>query len=290
MFWPVHPRVCGEQESDCCYLLTVHPRVCGEQDAILRRSRIAVHPRVCGEQDQPVVHDESLTPVHPRVCGEQARRISRFMLANSHDPRDPVHPRVCGEQAMMPRPCVSTARFIPACAGNRMSPSMASSGVRFIPACAGNRCGFVNRFAAEQIMRSHHGSSPRVRGTAWSPPPSSWRRFIPACAGNSQCDSRRLCRDRFIPACAGNSRRYRRTSSGSWTGSSPRVRGTGHSHASTTQAAVHPRVCGEQSARRCFQQLTGSSPRVRGTGVHWHIAHHGSSPRVRGTECDGSLP
>ena len=75
-------------------------------------------------------------------------------------------------------------------------------------------------------MTSRTGSSPRVRGTR-------------------QRGGSRPVRRRFIPACAGNA---------------PPIGST------NSQAAVHPRVCGE----RCRPSLVvalqcGSSPRVRGT-------------------------
>ena len=70
------------------------------------------------------------------------------------------------------------------------------------------------------------GSSPRVRGTAV---------FMALAAIGG----------RFIPACAGNSAAAR---------------------AAQAEAAVHPRVCGEQrSARSRTRSTSGSSPRVRGT-------------------------
>ena len=75
-------------------------------------------------------------------------------------------------------------------------------------------------------MPAKVGSSPRVRGTVYT------RIYDPVDY-------------RFIPACAGNRQRWFRR---------PVV------------SAVHPRVCGEQSAFACeLIALYGSSPRVRGT-------------------------
>jgi len=131
------------------------------------------------------------------------------------------------------------------------------------------------------------GSSPRVRGTASIPFRSSLpRRFIPACAGNRSGAKRkspvrsvhpRVCGEQFGVVC----------STCFPAGSSPRVRGTGvtaqnpncdwrfipacagNSHQpdpTPSHAAVHPRVCGEQSATRpATCSAIGSSPRVRGT-------------------------
>ena len=71
---------------------------------------------------------------------------------------------------------------------------------------------------------------------------------------------------RFIPARAGNG--LSAPSQGSPRhGSSPRVRGTaGNGRGRLTAfATVHPRACGERTARYLFPHFTGSSPRVRGT-------------------------
>ena len=192
-----------------------------------------------------------------------------------------VHPRVCGEQQPSrwrrnriggSSPRVRGTGFIAYGVGNKY---------RFIPACAGNRqfhdfhtsLPTVHpRVCGEQFSLSSFtgifvGSSPRVRGTVF-------RRQI-----------WRLVR-RFIPACAGNSSQY---------------------YVPRGCSAVHPRVCGEQSAPRPSRRLPdGSSPRVRGTGISSQTdsfprrfipacageqlsitasrtSVFGSSPRVRGT-------
>ena len=78
----------------------------------------------------------------------------------------------------------------------------------------------------DKVWFNTTGSSPRVRGTA-----------------NGGRDNPRPLR--FIPACAGNGRR-----AGHWCNGTP----------------VHPRVCGERSARLASTiGWNGSSPRVRGT-------------------------
>jgi len=136
----------------------------------------------------------------------------------------PVHPRVCGEQVAVRS---SNAPLVGS------SPRVRGTGVlhfgdkpfrRFIPACAGNRhrpslparaSAVHPRVCGEQsdagpLASDADGSSPRVRGTG--------------------CDGRgKLRLGRFIPACAGN-RQAR-----------PYL---------NRQDTVHPRVCGEQGARR----------------------------------------
>ena len=124
--------------------------------------------------------------------------------------------------------------------GTEILPGLQFANVRFIPACAGNRSDLCvcclsqtvhPRVCGEQIMAGRRrnagcGSSPRVRGT-----------------GNTTLTMRFGIR--FIPACAGNSDRGPYAS---------------------RQAAVHPRVCGEQPVRiRSIGPNPGSSPRVRGT-------------------------
>ena len=196
-------------------------------------------------------------PVHPRVCGEQA-------VAQEIPVRRPgSSPRVRGTVIMEQRK-YKMERFIPACAGNRVlrgadgyvnagsSPRVRGTAEhewdrnhqnRFIPACAGNsRCGDRRgkgrqvhpRVCGEQIPSGLEppgitGSSPRVRGTAWSTRHAhSAIRFIPACAGN-----------RIPPPI-------------------PEL-----------CLPVHPRVCGEQSiSYLTTTRFYGSSPRVRGTAEY----------------------
>ena len=82
--------------------------------------------------------------------------------------------------------------------------------------------------------RMRAGSSPRVRGTARAP----------------EIETKQ---PRFIPACAGNRNDISPTSA---------------------TPPVHPRVCGEQTARRLSASSpAGSSPRVRGTGRDRRHAH-----------------
>ena len=131
--------------------------------------------------------------------------------------------------------------------GTETLPAFTVKNLRFIPACAGNRSALRGvsllrkvhpRVCGEQTILttslfSPLGSSPRVRGTA-----------VAYCAKN--------LRTRFIPACAGNRK---------------------DALDPDREAAVHPRVCGEQ-VRLTPHNLTkrGSSPRVRGTVAHWYAA------------------
>ena len=118
---------------------------------------------------------------------------------------------------------------------------------RFIPACAGNASNrhqlspghsvhprvCGERFAHFLQNCREPGSSPRVRGTL--------ERVLDD-----------LLQRRFIPACAGNAQLQPPQAS---------------------QAAVHPRVCGERSRSRTDDDpAAGSSPRVRGTPRHYAFA------------------
>ena len=155
---PVHPRVCGEHQTN--RHPAVHPRVCGEHPKchILARLRVGSSPRVRGTY----------------TLGNRSSPAARFIPACAGNiwaeaiPGEPlgffvsVHPRVCGEHMEALGKQSSRDRFIPACAGNirRDIDVKRIDWVRFIPACAGNICNASN-----------------ISG-----PPAC--RFIPACAGN----------------------------------------------------------------------------------------------------------
>ena len=250
------------------------------------------------------------------MCGEQSARSDRAV-------QRPVHPRVCGEQIVHSRAKCTKTRFIPACAGNSFShgsaravrgygssPRVRGTAIdgmsigfmtRFIPACAGNRsnngpsefpltvhprvCG--EQVAVNQLRLDAAGSSPRVRGTVQGHTSAIDNlRFIPACAGNSY---QRTCKvqDRPVhPRVCGEQALSDKPGT-FYSGSSPRVRGTGvlrrigkiskrfiPACAGNSplfllfklRKPVHPRVCGEQLEPTTMHFVCdGSSPRVRGT-------------------------
>ena len=97
--------------------------------------------------------DQLIESVHPRACGEHSRTSTRNLET-------------------------STARFIPAPAGNITRLATKRLELRFIPAPAGT---------SEQLVdQAPCGSSPRLRGTFQGSLPRSLHqhRFIPAPAGN----------------------------------------------------------------------------------------------------------
>ena len=133
------------------------------------------------------------------------------------------------------------------------------------------------------------GSSPRVRGTAWSVSCGNEAKgIIPACAGNRIKSRGRDPLPGDHPRVCGE-QGYSSNKGGSELGSSPRVRGTvpvadalhkvggiipacaGNSlnlSAIAARSWDHPRVCGEQRIIQLFPKSgRGSSPRVRGTDV-----------------------
>ena len=152
---------------------------------------------------------------------------------------------------------------------------------RFIPACAGNRCilgiplvisPVHPRVCGEQqkpqpMLTAISGSSPRVRGTDDKiPNRNPLCRFIPACAGNRLPRGGGALLPPVHPRVCGEQTILFYRSRG-FSGSSPRVRGTGRAMLRRVlRTTVHPRVCGEQW-KRCVSVMrcVGSSPRVRGT-------------------------
>ena len=165
--------------------------------------------------------------------------------------------------------------------------------LRFIPACVGNSSPLL-----QYSKTTRHGSSPRVWGTHRMHHPisdydldrfipacvgnsstgmdslnSETSRFIPACVGNSTPEAGTTMldrRDRFIPACVGNSGHLRLAKYQLKTTVHPRVCGelSARSIPSTNSVViqVHPRVCGELCVTRLPSSvITGSSPRVWGT-------------------------
>ena len=214
-------------------------------------------------------------PVHPRVCGELQAAAHDHHLGNGSSPR--VRGTL-GQGAL----AIRGGRFIPACAGNSLAHLIGvPATARFIPACAGNSvgrkvahaiaavhprvCGELFQFGV--VMRSFYGSSPRVRGTPVGVPPAiSLPRFIPACAGNSRRLPLPPSDPSVHPRVCGELRASSSTTK-SFAGSSPRVRGTRSAVSGAIGSRpVHPRVCGElRPGQAATRSASGSSPRVRGT-------------------------
>ena len=189
----------------------------------------SVHPRACGEHPIASETFASTNGSSPRVRGTHA--CSRFCF-----PRSRFIPARAGNTEAA-RSASSIVRFIPARAGNTMSKrygrtiqtvhpracgntKLRNSGEarpRFIPARAGNTLGDIWRdlplavhpracgehSVGQSAMLWGFGSSPRVRGTPFSPRlHRADSRFIPARAGNTPATSpRHVCYSVHPRAC-----------------------------------------------------------------------------------------
>ena len=168
--------MCGEQHDTGFFLMVIRgspPRVRGTDIYCVRRCCAnGITPACAGNR-----YFLAVNPLpgedHPRVCGEQQNpgRLGAFQRGSP--------PRVRGTGGIF-RVQRHDARITPACAGN--SPGIASlhSPSRDHP-----------RVCGEQVTDTldgieGEGSPPRVRGTAFPLPSTSFTAGItPACAGNS---------------------------------------------------------------------------------------------------------
>ena len=192
------------------------------------------HPRACGEQEGFGMYSGSAMGSSPRVRGTArwwasignilgiipARAGNRLSCHSCADKvRD--HPRACGEQTRVAGSTSRSPWIIPARAGN-------SAGVReVLPTFRDHP-----RACGEQPTRGlwrcrSRGSSPRVRGTAFSIRIGATRTgSSPRVRGTGARELRHRADHRIIPARAGNSHVSKNDLSTNWD---------------------HPRACGEQS-------------------------------------------
>ena len=230
------------------------PACAGNSPYALRsKSFRPVHPRVCGEQDSWRFLDQRATGSSPRVRGTDAFVIlpgnqSRFIPACAGNRLRfrfrnigiTVHPRVCGEQQRYEDCARINSGSSPRVRGTGTATFNVAAGQRFIPACAGNSLtlaliAFIKavhpRVCGEQTPRfsatvAASGSSPRVRGTVLLDAKIlRQKRFIPACAGNSRSRAARHPPAPVHPRVCGEQSLIGSGSAGP-AGSSPRVRGT----------------------------------------------------------------
>ena len=273
----VHPRVCGERRWTAARGWTSagsSPRVRGTPsgDRADRRN-LRFIPACAGNAASPAIWRCSTT-VHPRVCGERATIACRPPGSHGSSPRVRGTPRP-------PQGWYGAVRFIPACAGNAAATRDRPRGPSVHPRVCGERRGY------RYTVKSHLGSSPRVRGTRLRLGIRlGIRRFIPACAGNARSARMRGSPRSVHPRVCGE-RLSKEAVGVSASGSSPRVRGThpdglptrgdfrfipacagnaGHRCTKRGWTSVHPRVCGERALPPWLREIgIGSSPRVRGT-------------------------
>ena len=112
---------------------TVQPRVCGEQWLLCEPAGgvLGSAPRVRGTAGHPtaLVYPNRFSP----ACA--GNRHS----AKSSTERNPVQPRVCGEQEVLPSRSVFSIGSAPRVRGTVLAGFWRLSSARFSPACAGNR-------------------------------------------------------------------------------------------------------------------------------------------------------
>ena len=173
-----------------------------------------VHPRACGEHATAAEILSAVTGSSPRMRGtlellDRVRLLFRFIPAHAGNTRRgsasrtsiSVHPRACGEHGYLRPRNGSNNGSSPRMRGTLLRRHAQGAGDRFIPAHAGNTLGTRPRTAhttvhpracgEHQNHRQHDpvltGSSPRMRGTLATTPPSRvMERFIPAHAGNTR--------------------------------------------------------------------------------------------------------
>jgi hypothetical protein len=114
IWFPVHPRVCGEHVLSIGYLSRPHgssPRVRG---TLLRRLQSFASRRfipACAGNTEARERQHALPAVHPRVCGEHISSTWGSVSEGGSSPR------VRGTHNIQ-HTVRYTERFIPACAGN----------------------------------------------------------------------------------------------------------------------------------------------------------------------------
>ena len=214
-----------------------------------------------------------LGTVYPRVCG------GTDGTTPSDDREYGLSPRVRGNRSA-PAPPGTSARSIPACAGEPGAGGAGAGRGRVYPrVCGGTPCSLLR-------CRTVNGLSPRVRGNqAPDTIARLWVRSIPACAGEPAQRYAFRRGSRVYPRVCGGTA-YRNAPPGQTTGLSPRVRGNPpaaetagvslrsipacagepvHAGVPGRLCGVYPRVCGGTAgAGNRLMPALGLSPRVRG--------------------------
>ena len=275
------------------------------------------HPRGCGEKAPGEAKNETEAGSSPRVRGKVAEEIlshglrgiipagaGKSATTGQQSGRRRDHPRGCGEKFATVEGWHGVIGSSPRVRGKGQKPLRHRAGHGIIPAGAGKRrprrpprpsrrdhprgCGEKLVGRVQQLLRQ--GSSPRVRGKVLGDGLAGGvAGIIPAGAGKRPYltggnglggDHPRGCGEKTNAP-------FRNCSS---LGSSPRVRGKGHTrhvvmrvlriipagagksrtcHASGHRQGDHPRGCGEKPPKRPPRPpRPGSSPRVRGKAGH----------------------
>ncbi len=293
-----HPRVCGAQYTEVPAAEVAggsSPRVRGDRGCPSAGASLDLdHPRVRGGHVSCRCISCRIPGSSPRVRGklwlpQQNHQRRRIISACAGDtscryrqhrwPTD--HPRGCGGHGPLPALAVQVSGSSPRVRGTHLPEPGAQSSARIIPACAGN----TSRSSLTGSVIADY--SPRVRRTRSRTPPKLFpKRIIPACAGDTclriEChgvspDHPRVCGGHRIMALGLDLSR----------GSSPRVWGTRSViRASARSVRIIPACAGDTSVRSDGARPHPDHPHV--CGGHFMPAMTssricGSSPRVRGT-------
>ncbi len=173
----VDPRVCGGAMRDpdrAARAVGRSPRVRGSRDTGRGLELRARSIPACAGEPRPPAARRRAPRVDPRVCGGAFQLAVYLERVQGRSPRVRGSPR-CQEYAG------STARSIPACAGEPATTTRGRCSIGVDPRVCGGARG------CRRPRWTHRGRSPRVRG--------------------SRCSSRRARRGAgSIPACAGEPR------------------------------------------------------------------------------------
>ena len=164
------------QQQEIWY--TVHPRACGEQNSAFVNSPSSAgsSPRMRGTAYMDIARQEVARFIPAHAGNRNSGSMTRFAMPRL--PKIGSSPRMRGTGAYRST-SISSPRFIPAHAGNRSAHTMCPSPAPVHP----RACGEQNQRSPPNASRN--GSSPRMRGTVSISSSSSHpRRFIPAHAGN----------------------------------------------------------------------------------------------------------
>ena len=213
--WRAHPRVCGENpvmDQPPGPALGSSPRVRGKRVRLLDDpGEVRLIP-ACAGKTSPMRTKVTPRAAHPRVCGENllASALAAWWLGSS--------PRVRGKPPRL-LSLLLGGRLIPACAGKTARRRGAHAARTAHPRVCGEN---YPRFA---MTFGKLGSSPRVRGKrSCLLSPFGLVGLIPACAGKTAYSSTIRARRRAHPRVCGENDTAA-ASSGTASGSSPRVRG-----------------------------------------------------------------
>ena len=277
VFLTVHPRARGEHSTSTSSQIQYYgssPRTRGTYDDDLSEKYTTRFIPAHAGNIEILALMVRLSTVHPRARGEHVGSSGVAPLRGGSSPRT----RGTFLSAFM---LITSARFIPAHAGNMPSRRRSSA-----PATVHPRARGEHSYNSSPVY-SPTGSSPRTRGTWIEHDVRGFsHRFIPAHAGNIAVGLARPTKNEVHPRARGE-HAARLITGIPYAGSSPRTRGTSGlarfgagrlrfipAHAGNIRLwslvhlspPVHPRARGEHGSLSGTPVFCdGSSPRTRGT-------------------------